>query len=305
MRSFDLSKPAYSRRAADGSVWLHFPCPLCAATGLGPDPSAHLGFIVPGEGAVRKIRLNCWRCGAHGSPLKYQLKLIGADDWPTVTLPANHAAVRSPLPTRPFYWPPAKDDAYGASVGAAIRTLRLWPGLALEEIAARGATLSPETPYTLHLPYVTTDGKLSGVMQRSLYGSPKIRTFGPIGPCCQPGMLPSPDSEVVIVEGWMDAVAVPYPYVPLILQGTGHAKAALRGLPCKAVTLLLDGDGPGRKAARYIARNALLEGKPCRYARLPVGQDPAEAGTAVCRAALTDAKGISVLSDLTFSESAP
>ena len=87
--------------------------------------------------------------------------------------------------------------------------------------------------------------------------------------------------EILVVEGYMDAIALVQAGVPNAVAPLGtaltedHLRLLWKMVP--APTICLDGDAAGQRAARRTAERALpllTAGKTVKFATLPEGQDP-------------------------------
>lgn len=302
------------RRTSDGTLWLHFNCPLCRKNGAGPDPSHHLGVAVPTRCAPTDRRdgtrrrqhggLHCFRCGARGSLSQFGLALDAPPPDHHYELPIT-ARITDKVPPVPL-----KDMDVESLLYQTLRSERaalgVWAGVRWETIVHNGAAYDPNRPSTLVLPYRTHDVKIcgpssEGAQYRSFHKKPKVLTFGPRGPAFFPHLLPGAESDVVIVEGWGDALAVPDPYVPLFTMGTENANLLdFRLFPWRRLIIAADGDAPGRKMLRYLARRALRSNLlPCiEFVRMPDRSDPADLGPTEMGRLLRRAVKVTSLEDL-------
>lgn len=276
--TLDKKQSGYIRTTPDGCTIYHFTCPLCIHILHTADTDMHLGV---GCRAGRVIFSRCFRCGS--TP---QVSLSGEEPYRE--------------PRKPIEIPEsiALTDLPDSSVLVqAMNTMRLslniWAGLTLDDLREAGLRIQTDNPYRVWLPYRTqTD---VGIQVRIFnHTGPKILTIGPKGPA----NLPSRHAgTTVIVEGWADGAAIPWPYAALLLLGCDNARGVV---PPHQAIIFLDPDASGAKGTSVLVHTALREGREVSIVPpdLCAGQDPAQLGKERVSHLLKAAVPIRKLSDL-------
>ena len=253
------------RRETRKGEWRHFPCPSCR------DSSAHLGVRI---GVLTGTLIRCLRCG-YGKGADIEIR----------NAPRMPQAQRSP-DGGGCSSAPAKDvlrASWGGSLpmselhlGSVFRDVlmehvsRHWPRISWEEIADRGGRYLPGDDAALVFPFRTlrnTNPK-QGYQIRRFTREPKVLTRGPGGPATflQTNLrmlLPK-----VIVEGWMDGVAVPPGYQAVFLLGLPDRETASLLPRTGDLFLALDNDEAGQMAMRRLGIRILREGRTYYATRL-------------------------------------
>jgi len=169
----------------------------------------------------------------------------------------------------------------------------LYPHLSVSDLIQAGIRVPDTSLGVFYFPFWSEHGE--GYVIRFLNQEPKTKQHGP---SCVGYLHPvdfSENNKFVVVEGWSDAAAIPFPYVPLILFG---ATKELEPLPMKGeFYLALDNDDTGRKATRRCASHLLRKGRKVHLVEYS-GKDPADAGKAVMMEGLHIATPLSTVKDL-------
>lgn len=172
------------------------------------------------------------------------------------------------------------------------QTYGVWRGLSIFELAEGLLKLDVTSLNKGYMPYLVQGFEWYQI-RRIGTAVPKVLTTGPAGPALLPNRATT--GQQVIVEGWADGVAIPYPYSPLVLMGTSNARKCSIQADCIVAT---DGDAAGRSAAAQLLRLGIKAGKRVYYAALPEGKDPADLGRVVMAEILTKSILVSNLSQL-------
>ena len=266
MHHIHLQEQNLSRTTTNGTAVYCVNCPMCVVVLGRVDTKHHLGIGIK-DGVVCFSR--CLRCGS-----KVPVSIAN-------TVPPTPAYLSRPPPDAP------SDGAKGAVVkiretgvlsppvqlfDALRQSYGIWKGLSIEELAEGELHLHPCDVSKGYMPYLSQGFEWFQI--RKIGNTPpKVLTIGPAGPATLPNR--DPEARQVIVEGWADGVAIPYPYAPTVLLGTSNAKRCRIRSGCIVAT---DGDAAGRQAATLLLRAGLREGRTMYYAPLPTGKDPADLG---------------------------
>jgi len=242
-------KPRHTR---DGEV-RHYDCPFC------------FGKLKLGVWGTN--RYNCFKCGATYRTREVPISIFGTTAPPPVR-PPRREEPRVPFPRAIG---PVKD-------ALAAEILRRW-NVPLNKVIDAGVQVIPHYTDRLALPYRNFGGE-EGYVLRRFDSEPKAITMGPPGP----GLLPAwgaPGSPIAVVEGWMDGAAIPLPYCPVMLLGTGGPQTWQKLTMFESpLYLCMDNDHAGKEAEQKLARAAWKCGVPAYGVRYP-GKDPADCGPCI------------------------
>ncbi len=280
------------RTRSDGTIIYLLNCPACLTRVGKTDTKYKLGVAI----LDKQIKWSkCLRCGYS----------------PNVSVTGYHAQPNKPkrLPlegtgaTRIAYTGRLADSPIVALIEQHRRSCGIWRGLTAADLAQAGAEVDDRAD-RIYLPYLSStrekgwvirtipwegergegrEGYMGEGEQKRMISinlppfkrrahRPKVLTDGPNGPVCLPytyGDIP------VIVEGVADGIAIPPPYIPIVLLGTGNWMK----IPCNQHYILaLDGDTSGRSTARALVRALLKANCKVKVVCLPAKEDPASLG---------------------------
>lgn len=264
------------RTTPSGWTWRHYPCPRC------PDHGRHYGI---GSHPSRGMRARCWLCGFTGLPSwanrKAQDRSGGKPD-PRYREPPPR---RSWATGRAFPALSAASPSDPRRVGILRGAASSWQGVDPCDVLTLMGYV-PEEEATAVGGYWSPSGEVGLFFRRWGAGvGPARETIGThsLG-TLSPGAWEE-GGPLVLVEGYGDALAVPYPYVPVILFGLGNLSSGTLpplGGKGREVILLLDRDEPGRVALRKGLILLLRAGvQELSYVEDYPGKDPGEVGKVV------------------------
>lgn len=296
----DMAKCKHFRIKQDGTVIYLIDCPSCLIRLGKKDSKRKLGVAVLDN---RVTWTKCLRCGA-----KPQVTVTGKHAPPK----PRRLATKATGATRMAYAATLTDSPILTSIEQRRASCGIWQGLSSADLAQAGAEYD-DNASQVHLPYLSlADGP--GWISRNIpwegskeevreggrgeckekdYGEgvrksvenisikndsqrvlsiPKVVSSGPKGPAYLPYAL---GDIPVIVEGVADGIAIPPPYFPVVLLGTGNWER----IPCNQQYILaLDGDTAGRTTARALIRKILAHKCRVSVVILPDNCDPASVG---------------------------
>lgn len=274
----------------DRAGWVHEQCTHCVERGAGYDYGKHLGRKGP--------FLHCLRCG-----YSERTKGGGARNWnrdvdsPGLIHPSR-IAFSVPPPT--FIIPTDRGTPY------ALGLSKLWNWkLSVEEV---DPYVSYYTPDSVVFNIRSLDGR-TGTFERYFGRDKKCKQTGELG-WCIPGSSGALLENVIFVEGVADAISASDSMTTsgLALMGTGNSKLSPLFLPTLSghrITLLMDGDLPGRRATREIGRWLLRLRMPFSVGTCPEGTDPASLGRDGVNRILESRREVKRIGELISVESTP